>query len=188
MARQIFGTLLVLMALVLSSCGGGPAPPPIATSAELGANDAPYTLAANDQVRVQIFGHQDLSGEFELDGAGNFPMPLIGEVQAFGLTPRQLEQAISKRYLEDQILNKAEVSVEVLTFRPFSILGEVRNPGQYEYESGMTVLTAVAMAGGFTYRATQDSFTLQRDGSEVTVDATTRIRPGDVVKVNERWF
>lgn len=188
MPRHLFSACLVLVAFVMSACGGGgnaPPPPvdPVAFEAE-----APYTLAANDQVRVTIFGHEDLSGEFELDGAGNFPLPLVGEIQAFGLTPRELELDIAQVYLEKEILRQAQVTVEVLTFRPFSILGEVRVAGQYEYESGMTVLTAVAVAGGFTYRANQDEFVLQRGTDLVTVDATTRIRPGDVVRVQERWF
>lgn len=187
MPGHFFGATLVLLTLVLSACGGGSSAPPPADPEALAA-EAPYTLAANDQIRVTIFGHEDLSGEYELDGAGNFPMPLIGDVEAFGLTPNQLQQQIAQVYLEQEILKQAQVTVEVLTFRPFSILGEVRNAGQYEYESGMTVLTAIAMAGGFTYRANQEDFVLQRGGSEVSVGPTTRIRPGDVVKVQERWF
>lgn len=188
MSKTALGALFVALALTVSACGGGPKEPPPASNTASAVDAGPYTLAANDKVRVTITGQEDLSGEFALDGAGNFPMSLIGQVEAFGLTPQQLEQRIAESYIAGQFLNKADVRVEVLTFRPFSILGEVRNAGQYEYQSGMTVLTAVAIAGGFTYRANQNEFLLQRGGKIVEVGANATIRPGDDITVQERWF
>ncbi|HEX6014606.1 MAG TPA: polysaccharide biosynthesis/export family protein, partial [Geminicoccaceae bacterium] len=131
-----------------------------------------------------------LSGEFALDGAGNFAMPLIGEVQAYGLTTRELEQRVAEK-LKDGYLVDPQVGIEVLNYRPFYILGEVRSPGSYPYVNGMTVLNAVALAGGFSYRALQDDFLLQRGGSNTAgqeVSGTTPLLPGDIVTVQERFF
>ncbi|MCB2053242.1 MAG: polysaccharide export protein [Geminicoccaceae bacterium] len=186
----------LLLALGLSACGGGGGSDlPLPTAASTG--DAPvqldtpeYTLAAGDRLRINVFRHEDLSGEFEVDGNGNFAMPLIGEVQAFGLSSRALEKRIEDQ-LKQGYLVDPQVSIEVLTYRPFYIIGEVNNPGSYEYSNGMTVLNAVAVAGGFTYRADQSDIVLQRGGAnapKVVVTATTRMLPGDVVTVGERFF
>ena len=185
------------LALVLAGCaGGGGAPPPAAPSpptagapaGELVA--ASYKLGSGDRLKVTVFRHEDLSGEFALDGAGNFAMPLIGEIQAYGLTTREVEQRIQTK-LSDGYLVDPQVAVEVLNYRPFYILGEVKAPGAYPYVNGMTVLNAVALAGGFSYRALQEEFLLQRGGSnsgstEVAGDAA--LLPGDIVTVQERFF
>ncbi len=186
----LFGTLLLLAA-----CGGSPATtgqlPPIGSpEAAVQLPETPYRLGPGDRIRVVVFRHEDLSGEFQLDGSGSFSMPLINAVSANGLTAPELEQEIEKR-LGDGFLVNPEVSVEVLTYRPFYILGEVNRPGQYEYESGMTVLNAVALAGGFTYRADTDEILLQRGGSNaqpVVVPGNTRVQPGDIITVQERFF
>jgi polysaccharide export outer membrane protein len=183
------------LALILAGCAGGggsraplPATPAAAPPADVSVSS--YRLGSGDRVRIVVFRHEDLSGEFALDGAGNFAMPLVGEIQAYGLTTRELEQRIAAK-LQDGYLVEPQVSVEVLNYRPFYILGEVRQPGSYQYVNGMTVLNAVALAGGFTYRGKQDEFLLQRGGSntqatEVGID--TPILPGDVVTVQERFF
>jgi polysaccharide export outer membrane protein len=181
------------LALTLAGCGGGsraplPTTPAAAPPADVSVSS--YRLGSGDRVRIVVFRHEDLSGEFALDGAGNFAMPLVGEIQAYGLTTRELEQRVAAK-LQDGYLVEPQVSVEVLNYRPFYILGEVRQPGSYQYVNGMTVLNAVALAGGFTYRGKQDEFLLQRGGSntqpiEVGIDAP--ILPGDVVTVQERFF
>lgn len=150
-----------------------------------------YRLGAGDALRVIVFGEEQLSGEFRVDGSGTVAMPLIGEVAARGRTTRQLEQDIAKR-LEQGYVRDARVSVEVLNHRPFYILGEVRNPGQYPYVNGMTALSAVAMAGGYTYRARED-YVLVTRGSDPEkqirrAPATTPVNPDDVVRVPERYF
>jgi polysaccharide export outer membrane protein len=131
-----------------------------------------------------------LSGEFTLDGAGNFAMPLIGEVQGYGLNTRELEERIEAK-LQDGYLVDPQVGIEVLNYRPFYILGEIKAPGAYPYVNGMTVLNAVALAGGFSYRAKQDDFLLQRGGSNTgstEVPGDTPLLPGDIVTVQERFF
>jgi protein involved in polysaccharide export with SLBB domain len=202
---------LVLASSGLAACGcagpgGGVAvpPAPIASPGDGGgaggaANgnvataaiaEAVYKLGSGDKVKVTVFNHPDLSGEFNLDGAGNFAVPLIGEIKAGGLTSRDLEQRIQDRF-RDGYLVDPQVNVEVLNYRPFYILGEVKTPGSYPYQNNMTVLNAVALAGGFTYRAKQNGFLLQRGGSNsqgATVDGNLALLPGDIVTVQERFF
>src|SRR5512144_965299 len=142
------GVAGLLFALPLAWASSVPA-----MAAAPGSDDiAGYTLGSGDKVRVTVFGHEDLSGEFEVDGSGNVSLPLIRNIKAEGLTVRQLEQTIAERLSPDYLLNPS-VSVEVLNYRPFYIYGEVTKPGSYPFVNGMTVVTAVAMAGGFTYRA-----------------------------------
>ena len=118
-------------------------------------------------------------------------MPLIGEVRAGGLTVRQLADEIASRLTPDYLKNP-RVSIEVLNFRPFDIIGEVNRPGSYPYRPGMTILNAVAMAGGFTYRADKDDMYIKRakdpEGREVEATAETAVMPGDVIRIRERFF
>lgn len=150
-----------------------------------------YTLGAGDKIRVTVFGHEDLSGEFEVDGSGNVSLPLIRNVKAAGMTVRELEQEIAGRLSPDYLKNPS-VSVEVLNYRPFYIYGEVTKPGSYSYVNGMTVVNAVAMAGGFTYRArtTRVRIIHANDPSRTPKDADkdTPVLPGDVIEVPERYF
>jgi protein involved in polysaccharide export with SLBB domain len=151
-----------------------------------------YRLGAGDRVRVTVFRHVDLSGEFQLDGEGFFAMPLVGEIQGGGLNSRQLETEIEKRLKDGGYLVNPQVGVEVLNYRPFYIIGEVNNPGSYQYVNGMTVINAVALAGGFTYRADQDDIVINRGGSQgpevEDVMLDTEVLPGDIINVTERFF
>ena len=154
------------------------------------ARTTEYTLGSGDKLRVIVFGEDDLSGEFDVTGAGMVSLPLIGQVRAQGLTVDQFEQAITNKLL-DGYLKNPRVSVEVLNYRPFYIIGEVNEPGQYPYTSGMSVLNAVAVAGGFTYRANEDRVYITRgDGDEqaYAADQSVKVLPGDVVRVPERFF
>lgn len=159
---------------------------------EQDSNGAPtYRLSAGDRVLITVFGHQDLSGEFEINGANVISMPLISDVEAAGLTVNELEAAIVDALKPDYLRNPI-VSVEVVNFRPFYIIGEVVNPGSYPYTNRMTVINAVAVAGGFTYRARKSKLVIRRDDgdqtSEIEVDLNTVILPGDVIEVPERFF
>ena len=148
-----------------------------------------YQLSAGDRVRVIVFGEEELSGEFELDGEGTFSMPLIGTIDGEGLTPRELEERIATLFRGD-FLKNPRVSIEVLNYRPFYILGEVNNPGAYPYRSGMTILNAAALAGGFTFRARENKIEVTRGGAGEPRIMTpeTVVQPGDVIRVNERIF
>jgi len=150
-----------------------------------------YRLGASDQLRVTVFGEPELSGEYVLDGTGTVSLPLIGEVSAIDLTVREFQRAVEARYA-DGYLRAPRINAEVLNYRPFYILGEVRQPGEYPYTNGLTVLNAVATAGGFTYRA-NETFILIRGAddqqeSRVKLDPTTKVLPGDTIRVDERFF
>lgn len=150
----------------------------------------PDQLGPGDKVRVTVFGEEDLSGEFEIDNTGSLAMPLVGEIPVRGLTPRELEKKIST-VLEQGYLKNPRVNIEVLNFRPFFILGEVNKPGSYPFANNMNVINAVALAGGYTTRAKTGKVSIRRANSpdkEETVGEQENVYPGDVVRVNERFF
>ncbi|ANK80023.1 MAG: polysaccharide biosynthesis protein [Rhizobiales bacterium NRL2] len=153
-------------------------------------SDQVYRLGAGDRLRITVYQEEDLSGEFEVSGTGDVSMPLIGGVDAQGKTIQQFQDAIETAF-KDGYLRNPRVSVEVMNYRPFYVIGEVNEPGSYPYRSGLDVLTAVAMGGGFTFRADEDDITIKRaDGPEdgIKVTGRTRVLPGDVIRVDERLF
>ncbi len=161
-----------------------------ATSGALAQNlDQIYNLGSGDRVRVTVFGQTELSGEFEIGSGGAIAMPLIGLVMAGGLSVVELQTRI-RDLLLDGYLRDPQVSIEVLNYRPFYILGEVNAPGSYPYVAGMTVLNAVALADGYTYRADEDEVFLKRANTtnEVVVNDQTVVFPGDIIRVDERFF
>jgi polysaccharide export outer membrane protein len=151
-----------------------------------------YRLGTDDQIRVVVFGEDQLSNEFHIDEAGTIAIPLLGSMKAAGLTTHQLTVAITEALKDKGLLKDPSVAIEVTAYRQISILGEVIKPGQLPYQPGMTVLTAVAAAGGFTYRAVEDSaFVIrQEDGGSVTGSLQPQdfVKPGDVLKIGERLF
>ena len=193
----------VLIALVSAGCASTGAPIAAgvgATNTMIGAGEgagtepslAPaYRLGSGDQIRVIVFGEEDLSGEFFVDGAGSVSLPLVGEVTATGMTVQEFRTELEAR-LADGYLTDPRVSAEVLNYRPFYILGEVSASGEYPYTDGLTVMNAVARAGGFTYRANTRAVFIQRaDASEeveVTLTPTLRVMPGDTIRIAERFF
>jgi polysaccharide export outer membrane protein len=138
------------------------------------------------------FGEDSLTGEFRVSDSGTIALPLIGIVRASGLTPDALATRVSEALLHANLLRSPSVSAEVVTYRPIFILGEVSKPGQYPYQPGMTVVTAAAVAGGFTYRAVQSYASVVRTQDTGAVEGTasrqTLIQPGDVITVFERRF
>jgi protein involved in polysaccharide export with SLBB domain len=149
-----------------------------------------YTLGSGDRIKITVFGEDDLSGEFQVDGGGYISFPLIGELRVRGLSLRELEQDIVKR-LKDGFLRDPSISLEVLNYRPFYILGEVNKPGQYEYVSGINLHNAVAMAGGYTHRARRNRAEITRTNPEIVIedaDHSTVILPGDIINIRERFF
>jgi polysaccharide export outer membrane protein len=150
-----------------------------------------YILGAGDKLRVTIFGEEDLTGQFEIDPSGQLSMSLIGAVKAQGLNTRELEELISNKYANGYLINP-RVSIEVLNFRPFFILGEVNKPGSYPYVNGLTVLNAVALAGGYTHRAKTDKVMVKRGkdnkGKEFEISEGDIVHPGDIIRVRERFF
>ncbi|MBO0663772.1 polysaccharide export protein [Jiella sp. MQZ9-1] len=186
--KKIYRTFLAITALTLLPACASYHPVPDAFHAGL---NQPYRLDSGDRLRVIVFGEDGLTNTYPVDKAGFVSLPLIGEVPARGRTAEQVQTEISQRYA-DGYLNKPNVTVQIEQYRPFFIMGEVTNGGQYSYVPGMTVQNAVAIAGGFTPRAEQENVdvTRQTRGNVLTgrVVASDPLMPGDTVYVRERWF
>jgi len=168
------------------------APARDAYAAPMPANyDKTYRLDAGDKLRVVVYGQEGLTNSYAIDAGGSITMPLIGQVPARGRSPAQLATEISAK-LRNGYIREPSVAVEIESYRPFFILGEVAAPGQYPYVPNMTVESAVAIAGGFSPRARRDNVTVTHtDGSGASryvVPLGTPIGPGDTVQVGERWF
>ena len=150
-----------------------------------------YILGAGDLIKVEIYNQADLSGEYNISGSGVLSMPLIGLITVKGLTINELENLIVSKLSPDYLLNP-RVSIQVLNYRPFYILGEVAEPMAYSYVDGMTYLNAVAIAGGYTYRAKKGYVYVIRGNdtgkTELKLEMDQKVMPGDMIRVDERFF
>ena len=150
-----------------------------------------YQLGPGDRLKITVFGHEDASGEFEVDGAGNIAYPLLGQLQAQGQTPLALMEHV-RTELDRNFIVDPRISVEVLRYRPFYIYGEVEKSGSYPYVAGLTVRRAVAIAGGFSRRARHAPVLVVRESGEdlVKLDAEleTPVLPGDILEIDRRLF
>jgi len=148
-----------------------------------------YRLGADDELRVTVFGEDDLSGDYTVSGNGVVALPLIGDVSALGVTVSEFEDAV-EHALRQGYLNVPRVSVQVLNYRPYYILGEVNTPAQYPYVEGLSVLNAVAIAGGFSYRANQCRVSIRHSDSGTqsifALTPETLVQPGDTIRLLER--
>jgi polysaccharide export outer membrane protein len=148
-------------------------------------------LGIGDKVRVTVFGEAELSGTFEISPLGNVSVPLVGEVPARGLSIQGFRQTLV-RHLSRGFLKDPKVSVEIASYRPFYVHGEVRTPGELQFRAGLTLRDAVAMAGGYTYRADMSSAILVREGEKeetrVPTGSTLMVLPGDNIRIPERFF
>jgi polysaccharide export outer membrane protein len=168
-----------------------PASPAVRQVAQVMAPLEPYTLDAGDRLRIVVFGQDALSNSYIVGASGVIAVPLVGTIPARGLTTTQLAGAIAAR-LRRGFVRDPSVSVEVETYRPFFVLGEVTYPGQYPYVPDMTVESAVAIAGGFTPRALRNQAEVTRRiagaPARLVLPLTERLRPGDTITIGERWF
>ncbi|MBX3489224.1 polysaccharide biosynthesis/export family protein [Parvibaculum sp.] len=198
--RWVLAAAALLGALALSACADGPRPNiqgPVPSSATTSGANLPtdanldYRLGSGDKLRVIVYGEPDLSGEFDVSGTGRVALPLIGQINATSLTLHDFERAVEAK-LREGYLTDPRVSAEVLNYRPFYIMGEVMKPGEYPYTSGMTVLNAIAVAGGYTYRADNSRVFVARERSlgeqQVRQLETAPVQPGDVIRIPERFF
>ena len=185
MARRL--RPLLSIPILLAGCARGSHLPPLPALA-----GHEYRLWPGDTVRIITYGEDPLTGEFRVGDQGAVALPLTGSVRAAGRTPGELEDAIKAALKKGDLLRKPSVSVEVATYRPIYVLGEVNKPGQYPYQPGMTIVSAAAVAGGFTYRAVDDYASVVRvvDGESVEGKASRQalVQPGDVITVFERRF
>jgi polysaccharide export outer membrane protein len=154
-------------------------------------NNASYHLGGGDKLKITVFNQEDMNGEYTVDGAGNVSLPLIGTVAAKGLTLAEFENRLKGKLSPDYLLNP-KIAIQVLNYRPFYILGEVKKPDSYPYVSGMTYLTAVAIAGGYTYRAKENvAYVIHASNpeqKEVETKLEEAVQPGDIIRIDERLF
>lgn len=181
MRAFVFAIFLLFSSLVAAA----------ASEEATGPVDENYRLGPGDSLEVDVFNQDDLSGEYTLDGSGRFSMHLIGQVDANGMTAAELEVELVSRLKPDYLVNP-RVSVSVLSYRPFYIIGEVGQPNAYPFVDGMTYLNAIAIAGGYTYRAKKDIVFVTRAGDaeneELRLGVNERVQPGDIIRVDERMF
>lgn len=162
-----------------------------ASMPNVGSSSQEYVLGAGDRVRLTVYGETDLSGEYEVGSNGYISMPLIGDIRATGQPLRDFERAVRAK-LAEGYLRDPRVSAQVVNYRPFFILGEVTKPGSYPYVNGMTILNAVALAGGYTYRADKTGVTITHahdpEKRETAAPQESTVMPGDIIRVPERFF
>ena len=186
MLKSINAATLGVVAL-LCGCAPGANLPVIANYQSNG-----YRLGGGDQIRVITFGEDQLTGDFRVDDEGNVALPLVGVIKAAGETPSQVATEIGNSLRNKHLITDPSVAVEVASYRPVFVLGEVNKPGVYPYQPGMTMLTTIAVAGGFTYRGVRSYAgvvrTVNGKAVEGKIDPSSFIAPGDVINVYERNF
>ncbi|HSM96195.1 MAG TPA: polysaccharide biosynthesis/export family protein [Rhizomicrobium sp.] len=189
--KPLYAVILCSMVLGVSACATGPIGGSADALKEADNAAQEYRLASGDKVHIEVFGENNLSGDYIVAPDGNITLPLAGQVAASGQTIPQLRQSVvttlSHGYVQDP-----NVTISSVDLRPFYILGEVNKPGRYSYEPNLTVMAAVATAQGFTYRADMSDVYIRhaRDASEKQYDLTSTlaVQPGDTIRISERYF
>jgi len=185
--------LLLLLAFCIAPLTGLQAQAQTTTpqQASSAADQRIYRLGSGDKLRLTVYGEPDLGGEFVVDGSGKVSVPLIGEVQAQGLTVSEFREMVEAR-LKDGYLLTPRATAEVTNYRPYYILGEVGKAGEYAYVDGLSVINAIARAEGFTYRAQQKRVFIKSYGSdketEYPLTPELLAQPGDTIRIAERYF
>ena len=185
----------LICCVALGGCEGvaslGPATPEEEQALVRSAATTSPQLQPGDKIKVTVFGEDRLSGEYEIDAAGFVSLPLAGTIKATGLSKQEMEQALAKKF-NSEYLRNPKVTVDVSSFRPFYILGEVAKPGEYPFKNGLNVMSAIALAGGATYRAKQSAIQIQHVGEagfkEYPMSPTIPVLPGDLIRVPQRYF
>jgi protein involved in polysaccharide export with SLBB domain len=191
-ATRLLICIVVGSTMSLTACGS---PRGLADASVLAGDRthlSAYRLMPGDKVRVNVFNEPDFSGEFQVNDAGNIAFPLVGEVPAAGASPSEFAKTLTAR-LRGGFVRNPRVTVEVVNYRPINVLGEVRNAGQYPFRADLTVQDAIALAGGYTYRANTHTVYIRHAGASGEITARTDgervvINPGDTVRVPQRYF
>ena len=151
-----------------------------------------YRVAPGDKLRVVVLSDTELSGDYEVDSTGIISPRMATRVSVVGMTTAEIEAMLKDRYRADGLLRSPKLTVDLVSRRPFYIVGEIGRPGSFPYVNGINVIQAVAIAGGYTRRASKTRITVRRfnspAGEEETVTEDSPIGPGDVIHVPERWF
>jgi polysaccharide biosynthesis/export protein len=183
--RALLGAVLVIF---LAGCGSS-----IASTPSLPvAKSAAYQLGTGDEVKIAVYGFDPLSGTYIVKDQGAVSLPLAGSVSVAGMSLAEAEAAVAATLIERQVAVNPSVSAQVVKYRPFFVLGEVQKPGSYSFQPGMTVLQAISIAGGYTFRADRKAYGISRTVNGAAVkgraDEATQVQPGDTVIVYEAWF
>jgi polysaccharide export outer membrane protein len=194
LAKYLKSGIALLAAIQLAGCYTEYGPVEVETQPvrpSLGAGLA-SSLRPGDRVKITVYGEETLTGEYDINPGGSVSMPLVGAVRAAGRSQAELGREIAARYRSGGFLQDPKVTVAVVQFRPFYILGEANTPGEYPFRSGLTVHAAVAMAGGFTYRASKSVVLVRHLGDDVwkeyPLSEPVVVAPGDTIRIPERYF
>lgn len=190
--KAFLKSLSFALLLACTACGSAPAASPTLTAAAPAADpDQGYQLGPGDKLRVTTYGEADLTGEFVVGDRGAVSFPLVGEIPAAKRSVADFKASLVAA-LKDGYLQDPRMTVEVISYRPYYVLGEVTKPGEYPYSNGLTVLNAVAAASGFTYRANTKKVFIKRAGADaeqtLPLTATEKVLPGDTIRIGERYF
>jgi polysaccharide export outer membrane protein len=192
--RVVAAIVVAAAAMQLAACGT-PNDVGLATAADQAALVAAATAVprfqGGEKIRITVFNEPTLSGDYDIDPSGDVSLPLAGTVRAVGLTQPDFERALAKKFRSEYLKNP-KVTVTILQFRPIYVVGEVEKQGELAYKSGLNALTAIALAGGGTYRANRNYVLIQHFGEtgmkEYPQSSGTLILPGDLIRVPERYF
>jgi protein involved in polysaccharide export with SLBB domain len=202
MRQQRFVGIYFLMAVALAGCSasgsslirntnGDEALSSYDSQTPLRGSKSPYVVGPGDRLRIKVYDDTNLTGEYEVNSSGFISLPLVGQIRVAGQTTNQLERTIAAR-MKGKVAPDPKINIEIASYAPFYIYGEVKKAGVYPFQPGLTVADAIATAGGLTYRASENTIYLQRAGSPsqrtVTLDVPTQIFPGDNIRVAERMF
>ena len=189
--RELTFWVVILVGLQFSGCVTDYGPV-ASDSVPISSTHVASDLQSGDQLKIIVYGEDALSGIYDISPSGTITMPLVGPVKAAGRTTAEVARALMQAYAGGKFLQEPKISVSVVTYRPFFVIGEVLTPGRYPYTSGLDVLGAVATAGGFTYRASRTSVLIRHAGEQVwqqySLATPVSIEPGDLIRVPERYF
>ena len=191
--RYLKLAIILLTGLQVAGCYTDYGPVEIeARPASLSGAAVASHLRAGDRIKITVYGEEGLTGEYDINPGGYVSMPLIGAIRAAGRTQAEFGRDVASKYRSGGFLQDPKVTVAVVQFRPFYVLGEAANPGEYPFRSGLSVHAAVAMAGGFTYRASRSVILIRHIGEEVwkeyPLTEPVIIAPGDLIRIPERYF
>jgi protein involved in polysaccharide export with SLBB domain len=188
------GFLLVFCLLAVTGCSASSNLGPVSEAEQntiIEAAKGSPRLQAGEKIRLTVYGEASLSGDYQIDPSGYLSLPLAGTVKAAGLTQAELEQELSRKFRSEYLRNP-KVTISITEFRPFYILGEIERPGAYPYTSGLNVLSAIAIAGGTTYRGSRSTVLIQHPGEggmrEYPLTSSVPILPGDIIRIPQRYF
>ena len=188
LSRPLAAVFLAFLITTLAACSSSNFPEQDSFQTPILNKDTMFSLGPGDNIRIRVYGHEDLSGSYNVDDTGRISLPPILGINTRGLTLPELEGKIAAELARNFIVNP-KVSIDLIESRPFCILGEVRNPGCFSGIHGMNTAQAIAISGGYTYRAFKEKFVVTREGGrKIIANSSTPIFAGDTIEVYERYY